>query len=114
MQEFIPHDQQDIRVFVIGDQAVAAMVRQGNSWKTNVAQGAKAIPIPLNDRLCDLSLRATRALGADYAGVDLLPLKGDGYTVIEINGIPGWRGLQGATGIDIADRLAGYAVDLTD
>ncbi len=110
LQEFIPHDQQDIRVFVIGDEAVAAMVRRGNSWKTNVAQGAKTIPLPLNDRLCNLSLRATRAMGADYAGVDLLPLKGDGYTVIEINGIPGWRGLQGATGIDIADRLVGYAL----
>ena len=110
LQAFIPHDQQDIRVFVIGDEAVAAMVRRGDSWKTNVAQGAEAIPLPLNDELRDLSLRATRALGADYAGVDLLPLADGGYTVIELNGIPGWRGLQGATGINIADRLVDYVV----
>jgi RimK family alpha-L-glutamate ligase len=110
LQEFIPHDHQDIRVFVIGDEAVAAMVRRGDSWKTNVAQGAEATPLPLNDPLRTLSLRAARALGADYAGVDLLPL-GDGtYTVIELNGIPGWQGLQGATGIDIAERLVSYVV----
>ncbi len=110
LQEFIPHDQQDIRVFVIGDEAVAAMVRRGDSWKTNVAQGAEPHPLALNDELRDLSLRAARALGADYAGVDLLPLAEGGYTVIELNGIPGWRGLQGATGINIADRLVDYVV----
>lgn len=110
LQEFIPHHHQDIRVFVIGDQAVAAMVRHGDSWKTNVAQGAEATALPLDDQLRAMSLRATRALGAEYAGVDLLPLEGGGYTVIEINGIPGWRGLQGATGIDIADRLVDYVV----
>lgn len=110
LQEFIPHDHQDIRVFVIGDQAVAAMARRGQSWKTNVAQGAEATALPLDDQLREMSVRATRTLGAEYAGVDLLPLEDGGYTVIEINGIPGWRGLQGATGIDVADRLVDYVV----
>ncbi len=110
LQEFVPHGRQDIRVFVAGGQAVAAMVRRGETWKTNVAQGAKAEPRALDDELREMALRAARALGADYAGVDILPIEGGGYTVIEVNGIPGWRALQAATGVDVADRLVEYVL----
>ena len=110
LQEFVPHGRQDIRVFVAGGQAVAAMVRRGETWKTNVAQGAKAEPLALDDELREMALRAARALGADYAGVDILPIEGGGYTVIEVNGIPGWRALQAATGVDVADRLVEYVL----
>jgi len=111
LQTFIPHRQEDIRVFVIGDRAVAAMLRRGETWKTNVAQGAQAVPLALDGELSDLAVRAARALGADYAGVDILPTEGEGYTVIEINGIPGWQGLQGATEINVAELLVNYVLE---
>jgi RimK family alpha-L-glutamate ligase len=111
LQEFVPHDCQDIRAFVVGGEVVAAMVRRGETWKTNVAQGAKAESLALDDELRDMSLRAARTLGADYAGVDILPIEGGGYTVIEVNGIPGWRGLQGATGTDVANHLVNYVLE---
>jgi len=114
LQAFLPHDQEDIRVFVIGDRVVAATVRRGDTWKTNVAQGAVAAALPLDAELEDLSLRAARAVEAQYAGVDLLRTVDGGYTVIEVNGIPGWKGLQGATGIDVADRLVAYALQERD
>ena len=53
----------------------------------------------------DLAVRAAGAVGADYAGVDLLPSRDGGVFVLEVNGIPGWRALQGATGLDIADAI---------
>jgi RimK family alpha-L-glutamate ligase len=105
LQEFIAHGNEDIRVFVIGDQAVAAMLRRSEGWKTNLAQGAMAEPLLVDHALREISIRATRALGADYAGVDILPVEGGGFTVIEVNGIPGWRGLQAATGVNVAERL---------
>ena len=114
LQEFVPHGQEDYRVFVVGEEVLAAMVRRGKNWKTNVAQGAKATPLPLNDTLREMSLRATRVLGATYAGVDILPLESGGYTVVEINGIPGWRGLQAATAIDVAGHLADYVLAETE
>ncbi|HEY67676.1 MAG: RimK family alpha-L-glutamate ligase [Chloroflexi bacterium] len=110
LQEFVPHGCEDIRVFVIGEEVVAAMVRRGETWKTNVAQGAVGEPLVPDDELREMSLRATRALGADYAGVDILPIGGGGYAVVEINGIPGWRGLQAATGVNIAEHLAGFVL----
>lgn len=113
LQTFIPHDQEDIRVFVIGGRAVAGMVRRGETWKTNVAQGAEAVPLALNEELSALAVRASRALGADYAGVDILPTESGGYTVIEINGIPGWQGLQRATEIQVAELLADYVLEST-
>jgi RimK family alpha-L-glutamate ligase len=110
LQEFIPHQCRDVRVFVVGTAVVGAMERRGASWKTNVAQGGRGIPIALDDTLCELALRATQVVGADYAGVDLLPVDDGGYTVIEVNGIPGWRGLKAATGVDAADYLAKYVL----
>jgi ribosomal protein S6--L-glutamate ligase/tetrahydromethanopterin:alpha-L-glutamate ligase len=109
LQEFIPHGSEDIRVFVIGNNITAAMVRRGNNWKTNVAQGATAVPLSPDPDLCRLALRAAGAVGADYAGVDVLATS-SGYSVIEVNGIPGWQGLQSVTQFSIADSIVDYAL----
>jgi RimK family alpha-L-glutamate ligase len=114
LQEFVPHRQEDIRVFVIGGEAVGAMVRHGETWKTNVAQGGQATALTLDNELRDLSVRAADALGADYAGVDILPAEDGHYTLIEINGIPGWRGLGEATGINVAEHLVDYVLEQID
>lgn len=61
----------------------------------------------MNDDIARLALEATKAIGADYAGVDLIR---DGETdellVLEINSNPAWKGLQSLTEIDVADVLA--------
>ena len=110
LQEFVPHGSEDIRVFVVGQQVVSAMLRQGQSWNTNIAQGARAIPLAPDTSLSAMACQAARALGADYAGVDILATQGGGYTVIEVNGIPAWQGLQEVSRVDIAERLVDYAL----
>jgi RimK family alpha-L-glutamate ligase len=105
IQEYLPHFQQDIRAFVVGDRVVAAMLRTGTGWKTNYSKGAKVETVALNAEMEDLALRAVRLLQLDYAGVDLMSAE-DGRTyVIEINSIPGWRGLQKTTSQSIATRI---------
>jgi glutathione synthase/RimK-type ligase-like ATP-grasp enzyme len=59
----------------------------------------------LSEEWSALAVRAAAAVGAEYAGVDLLPASDGGVYVIEVNGIPGWQGLQEATGLDVADAL---------
>ena len=96
---------QDWRVFVIGGRAVAIMRRHGKSWINNVAQGARCESSELDAELAELAERASQALGLDYSGVDLMrDHEGKSY-VIEVNGIPAWKGLQSVTTIDIAQYL---------
>ena len=111
LQEFVPHGHEDIRAFVVGERVIGAMVRRGQGWKTNAAQGAKGEPLELDEHLRDLSLRATRVVGAEHAGVDILPCDDGGYTVIEVNTIPGWRALRAATGVDAAQCLVDHVLE---
>ena len=94
IQEYLPHFRQDIRAFVIGEEVVAAMRRRGIGWKTNYSQGAEAEAVELSSEMKDLALKAARLLNLDYAGVDIIPAENGKTYVVEVNGIPGWRGLR--------------------
>jgi len=110
IQEYLPHFQKDIRAFVVGDRVVAAMLRTGTGWKTNYSKGAKIEPVSLNAIEEEMALKAVRLLKLDYAGVDLMPAE-DGKTyLLEINSIPGWRGLQKTTPQSIAARIIDHVV----
>jgi RimK family alpha-L-glutamate ligase len=112
VQTYVPHDGRDIRAFVVGDRVVASMVRKGSGFKTNVAQGATVEPIDLAPDVAALALSAARVVEADYAGVDLLPHDDGGCFVLEVNGIPGWQGLQRTTTVDVAGTVADHLLGL--
>jgi len=108
LQRFIEcngKEYSDIRVFVINGKAIAAMRRCGVSWLNNVARGASCEQIPLNDTLVEVALRAVAELQMDYAGVDLIQQRCGRYSVIEINSVPAWKGLQSVCDINIAECL---------
>lgn len=111
LQEFVPHSSEDIRAFVVGDRVVGAMLRKGNGWKTNAAQGAKVEAIELDERQEELSIRAARVVGAEHAGVDILPGEDGRHTIIEVNTIPGWRALKAATGVDAAQCVVDHVLE---
>ncbi len=108
LQRAIAHDGRDIRAFVVGDCVVGAIERRANGWRTNISRGGAAQAITLPPDWCAMALRAARAVGAEYAGVDLLPAADGTVYVLEVNGIPGWRGLQAATSLDVAAVIADY------
>ncbi len=111
LQEFVPHNCEDIRVLVIGGEAVAAMVRRGETGRQISLMGRQQRHMVPDDTLQEMSIKAARVLGAVYAGVDILPIEGGGYTLTEVNGIPGWRGLQSATGVDVAELLLDHILN---
>ena len=82
---------------------LAAIERVGSGWRANLARGARARATELTAEQERVCLEAAEALGVDYAGVDLL-----GDHVLELNGIPGWHGLQEATGADVAAALVAH------
>jgi RimK family alpha-L-glutamate ligase len=107
LQEALPHAGRDLRAFVVGGRVLAAVERVGPGWRKNVARGAQARVTALSAEQERLCLDAAEALGVDYAGVDLLHADGRD-AVLELNGIPGWRGLQEATGADVAEALVAH------
>lgn len=111
LQQFVPHPGWDLRVFVLGGRILAAMRRYArDDWRTNVAQGGRAEPVMCSDREAELALRAAAAVGAEVAGVDLLPGPAGELFVLEVNGVPGWRALGPACGVDVATEIVRHLV----
>ncbi|MBI2993032.1 MAG: RimK family alpha-L-glutamate ligase [Gammaproteobacteria bacterium] len=96
----------DWRVFVISGQAVAAMERVSGNWITNRARGGQCLPAVLTEELRDLAERSAAATGTFYTGVDIIRDADGRYLVLEVNGVPAWRGLQSVHPVDIAELLA--------
>jgi ribosomal protein S6--L-glutamate ligase len=112
LQRFVRHPGWDLRAFVIGGKVIAAMRRTARGdWRTNVAQGGttERTGLALPER--KLAVRATEAVGAAVAGVDLLPGPGGEWFVIEVNAVPGWRALATTTGQDIAKTVVRYLAE---
>ncbi|WP_411728486.1 ATP-grasp domain-containing protein [Methyloglobulus sp.] len=96
----------DYRVFVVNNRAVAIMRRRGKSWLNNVARGAASEAIDLDPAIADIAVKAAKALVMDYAGVDIIQDRVGQYTVIEVNSIPAWKGLESVGSVNIAALLA--------
>jgi RimK family alpha-L-glutamate ligase len=105
LQRTVDHEGRDYRVFVVGGRVLGAIERRSEGWRTNIARGGQALAARLPVAGVALAVRAAAAVGAEYAGVDLLQARGGTTYVLEVNGIPGWQGLQEATGIDVAGSL---------
>ena len=96
----------DWRVFVVGGRAIAAMIRHGTHWRTNASQGARCEGVPAAGELASLATAAAAAVGADYAGVDIMQDADDRHLVLEVNSMPAWAALQRVAEVDIAAALA--------
>ena len=113
VQRTIDHGGRDVRAFVVGDRVVGAIERTApaGEWRTNVSRGGAVRAFELSQAWADLAVHAASIVGADYAGVDLLPSRDGRVFVLEVNGIPGWKGLQQATGVDVAGAVVDHLVD---
>ena len=116
VQRVIDHDGADVRAFVVGDRVVAAIERRAHDggWRTNISLGGDARAVELPPDWCDRALRAARAVGADYAGVDLLPVRDGTVYALEVNGIPGWSGVQSVTSVDVAGAIVDHLLGKLD
>jgi RimK family alpha-L-glutamate ligase len=88
VQELIPPLGYDLRIVVARDRLIGAIHRVAapGDWRTNIALGGTREPADPSLDACNLAVAAAAAVGADLAGVDLLPLPNGGHVVLEING----------------------------
>jgi ribosomal protein S6--L-glutamate ligase len=114
VQRFIPPEgRQDIRVLVVGGNIVGAMElhpRKGD-FRANYHLSKESKPRDLTPELARISLEATSAVGLEISGVDVMVDKEGQISVTEVNYSPGFKGLEAATGFDIADRIVGYVAE---
>ena len=114
VQEYIaPRGRREIRVLVIGDRIAGAMELRPNpdDFRSNIHLVGQGKAVTLDRKLSDLAIRSTRSLGLEISGTDIIVGEDGAPKVIEVNYSPGFRGLEKATGLDIASEIVGYVED---
>ena len=88
VQELLPPRGYDLRLIVAGGEVVGGgeRVAAAGDWRTNVSLGGTLRPADLPPDARSLAVAAAAAVEADLVGVDLLPLGGERYAVLELNG----------------------------
>jgi ribosomal protein S6--L-glutamate ligase len=99
-----------LRAVVVGGELVAAMRRRARKgeFRSNLHRGGAGERVELLPNYARAAIDSTRIMGLGVAGVDMLEST-DGPRVIEVNSSPGLRGIERATGIDVAQRIVMYA-----
>jgi RimK family alpha-L-glutamate ligase len=107
-------DHEDVRVYVVGDEPVAAMRRHAaeGDWRTNVARGGRVRDAAgtLPDEVLEMAVEAADVLDLDVAGVDVIEGV-DGWYLLEVNVTAGFKGLYEATGYSPAPAIAALAIE---
>jgi [lysine-biosynthesis-protein LysW]--L-2-aminoadipate ligase len=111
-QEHINKPGRDLRVFIVGGEAIAAIERASNHWVTNTARGARPAGFTITDEAARLSRAAVQAVGADIAAVDLLECPTRGLLVNEVNHSMEFRNSISTSGVDIPARIADHLATL--
>lgn len=112
VQEHIRKPGRDIRVFVVGGEAVAAITRTSEHWVTNTARGAVAAGHRIEPALGDLCERAAASVHADVCAIDILECPRRGNLVNEINHSMEFRNSVDTSGVDIPGLVADHVLEL--
>ena len=99
----------DIRCLVVGDKVVASMKRQARSgeFRSNLHRGGSATLIKITPEERSTAVRAAKLMGLNISGVDMLR-SNHGPVVMEVNSSPGLRGIEAATGKDVAGMIIDF------
>lgn len=109
-QQFVESSRgRDIRVNIVGGEIVAAMYRHSETdFRANITNGGVAQMIELTTAQEELAIKAANAVGAEFAGVDLLFGENDEPLVCEVNAAAHIRNIYNVTGINVADAMITY------
>ena len=109
IQEKIKRPERDIRCYVVGEEAVAAIYRHApvGDWRTNTARGGIAENLPITSELEELSIKAAQAVGGGAFGVDLMETE-SGLVVHEVNHTTEFKNTVRVTKVDIPKLLLEY------
>lgn len=125
IQEKIESDH-DLRIHVLSkrfnspkpteeDAVILGQMRRNKikkDFRTNYSLGGTVDKVEITDEQKDLAIRAARAVGCNWCGVDIIVDKKDKKNyVLEVNSSPGTQGLKKATGIDVVKDVIDFVLD---
>ncbi|MCM1289540.1 MAG: RimK family alpha-L-glutamate ligase [Corallococcus sp.] len=111
MQQFVETSfGRDIRINVVGDKVVCSMLRQSDGdFRSNVTLGGNATSYVPTETESRIAVEAVRAVGADFAGVDVL-FGANGPLVCEVNSNPHFKSTLDCTGVDMSEKILQYVL----
>lgn len=111
-----PENRRDIRALVIGGKLICAttLIPAKEDFRANFHRGSEIQSTTLSDELEKLAVTAAASIGCDVAGVDMMIEADNRPLIVEVNYSPGFKGMEAATGLDIAGRIVQFAIDRYD
>jgi gamma-F420-2:alpha-L-glutamate ligase len=108
VQEYVTDGSQatDLRVWVIGGKAVAAMQRTApdGDFRANIHNGGTGKPVEITKEIAEISEKTAAVFGLEIAGIDLLH-DGKHFKVCEANSSPGFEGIDQFCGTDMSSEI---------
>jgi ribosomal protein S6--L-glutamate ligase len=113
VQEYVRKKGMDVRVFVVGQEAVAAVRRRPRPGRLSqtLNRGARLERIELSEPQREAAVCTAKLMGLEVCAVDLLDVRGK-PKVFEVNSSPALTEMEAATGVDLALRVIQRAEQL--
>ncbi len=113
MQEYIASSKgRDIRINVVGNKAIVSMYRENkNDFRSNISNGGTGYKFEPKQEYLDLAIKASKALGLDYAGVDVMFGPNDEPIICELNSNPQFASTLQYTGVNLAEVIVKYILN---
>jgi RimK family alpha-L-glutamate ligase len=107
LQRFVAGPGFDIRILLLDGRLVGSMKRipKPGDFRANISQQGSGIAHSPSDAELELARHAAIITGSLFAGVDLMYNANLEPLVIEVNAVPGWRGLQKVCDVDVPSQL---------
>ncbi|MEZ6086695.1 MAG: hypothetical protein R3C05_01415 [Pirellulaceae bacterium] len=105
LQEFIPSGGRDLRLLVVGQKVWALQRTNPDDWRTNVSRGARTSQIETTTELRSMAIAICQSIRLVIAGIDLIQDTFGAWHVLEVNGVPGWKGAQSVIDENIGAQM---------
>jgi len=109
IQKYIESNGTDIRAFIVDGEVIASYERKApkNDFRSNLSSGGSGKKINLTQSEKDFCVTASKAVGLNISGVDIIKSKSGYIYLIEVNSNPGFKG-QKITGVNFTDKIIRY------
>lgn len=100
----------DIRLQVVGDKVITGMYRyaENGDFRANISNGGKMKPFTWTKEQEELAIQSVKAIGLDFAGVDILFGADDKPILCEVNSNAHFKNIYECTGVNTADFIMKY------